>query len=111
MTTIDGTKVTHTHGDTLFLTFPLENEDGTPYVIGEGDTLTFLLRKEPGRSPIIIKNVPTDTCLLCLTAAETEALGSGPINGHYVYDVKLTTAEGHVDTVINLGELFIKDEV
>ena len=111
MTTVEGTKVKHTHGDTLFLTFPLENEDGTPYVVGEGDTVTFLLRKDPGRAPVITKTIPTDTLLLTLTAEETEALGFGPVNGRYVYDVKLETAEGVVDTVINLGELYITDEV
>ena len=112
MTTINGTTVYHTHGDSLFLTFPLVNaEDGTPYVIQQGDTVTFLLRKEPGRAPVITKNIPTDTLLLHVTAAETEALGKGVINGHYVYDVKLTTAEGHVDTVINLADLYITDEV
>lgn len=111
MTSVNGTTVTHTHGDSLFLTFPLVNQDDTPYEIQTGDKLTFLLRKKPGRSPIITKNIPTDTLMLYLTSEETKALGSGPTNGHYVYDVELETAAGYVDTVINLADLFITDEV
>ena len=111
MTTVEGTKITHTHGDTLLLTFPLYNADGTAYVFGENDTLTFLMRKEKGKTPDITKAIPTDTLLLTLTAAETAALESGPLHGHYVYDVELTTAAGVVDTVINFGELYITDEV
>lgn len=111
MTTINGTSVTHTHGDTLYLTFSILNQDGTAYVFDQEDTLTFLLRKESGENPVVTKSIPTDTLMLTLTAQETAQLDSGSINGNYVYDVKLTTASGVVDTVINLGELHINEEV
>lgn len=111
MTTVEGTKITHTHGDTLLLTFPLYNADGTAYTVQDGDVLTFLLRRNRGGAPVITKTIPTDTFLLTLTADETAALGYGTLNGHYVYDVKLETFAGVVDTVINLGEMYITDGV
>lgn len=111
MTKYEGNTIYHTHGDTLLAEVGMDLVGGGEYEIEAGDTVTFSMRKEQDTVPLIVKEVPTDTLVLRLEADETEALDSGEVNGHYVYDIKLRKADGYVCTFINMADLYILEEV
>ena len=112
---ICGTTISLTRGDTLGAVVNILEKlsDGTtqPYVPAEGDTVSFALkdarmkRRADGymefKDPecLITKEIPTDTLILELDPEDTQTLGFGA----YVYDIRLTHADGRVDTFIHDG--------
>lgn len=110
MTYYRGNTIYHTHGDTLFAQVGLRNPDGTSYSPQAGDKVRFILRAQYGTEPVLIREIPTDTLVLSMSAAETKALGQGVVNGHYAYDIELTKADGVVYTVIPAADIYILEE-
>ncbi|MBQ2768103.1 MAG: hypothetical protein IJF49_08530 [Clostridia bacterium] len=105
---LEGNTIRLTRGDTAFLSVPIVRADtGEPYDLAEGDTLEFSLKKYTSdEEPIFQKKIiggntftirPDDT--------------SGLRFGKYKYDVQLTTAQGHVFTVIEASVFEVMEEV
>ena len=114
MINVNGTTITMTRGDTLIVQVGIQN--GTePYVPVEGDAVRFALKsglnskgtefKES--TPLILKDIPTDTLILRLESNDTKALPFGD----YTYDIEITYADGTVDTFITEGKLTLAPEV
>lgn len=99
--------ITLTRGDTLFIEFPLFDEDDQPYTPVEGEVLRFAMKKKhKDEDPLVLVDIPTDTCLLEIRPEHTK-----PLNfGDYVYDVEFTDSYGHVSTIIK-GMFTVDKEV
>lgn len=96
-------------GDTLLLQIKMI-KNGKPYVPQQGDSLRFAMKKkyvDDDEDVILVKTIPTDTCILELQPSDTKNL---PMRSKYVYDIEFTDAQGHVDTFIK-GTLIIAEEV
>ena len=112
MTEVKKNTIIMTRGDTVVLSIEITDIDGSPYVPAEGDTLRFAMKKNyTDVEPVLVKSIPIDTMELVLEPADTKNLGFGQVNGHYKYDVELTTSEGSVNTVIPRGDIIILEEV
>ena len=108
MVNIRNNVVAITRGDTLETTVSIEFGSGKDFIPSDGDKIRFALKKRYNDAkPIIIKNIDGDDLILRLDAEDTKILSPG----RYVYDIELTTAEGHVDTFIDRGELYVTEEV
>lgn len=94
MFTIEGNKITMPRGDTLKAVVSMQS-GSTVYTPQAGDVVKFALKKLSRN--IISKTIPNDTLLLELTPDDTKNL---PI-GEYRYTLKLTYANGDVDTFID----------
>lgn len=99
--------ITLTRGDTLFLEYPLYDEDDNPYTPEEGDSIRFAMKKKyKDEEPLVVVDIPIDTCLLEIKPEHTK-----PLNfGDYVYDVELTDKYGHVST-FSKGKFTVDTEV
>lgn len=108
MTKFDGYQIMHTAGDTLRANIGIRAKVEASYhdyELSEGDSLQFELKDAPSDSvPFLVKSIPIDTLILELSSSETGSLQ--PRKEPYPYKVKLTTAEGIVDTFIK-GALYI----
>lgn len=97
-----------TRGDTLRTKINIFDKDGNAYYPSDGDKIVFAAKKEyTDAEPCILKEVPCDTCILCLEPSDTKSLEQ-PCK--YNYDIEITKADGTVDTFIK-GILNIKEEV
>lgn len=88
-----------TRGDTAKITLSLSTKASTEedYIPEEGDSIRFAMkRKVSDSSPVLTKEIPTDTMLLQIDPDDTKNLEFGS----YVYDIQVTFADGTVDTVI-----------
>lgn len=101
---IKGTDITMTRGDTLKATITL-TLNGEKYTPASGDSIRFAVKHQTktadkseyaDASPLITKDIPTNTMTLTLSPSDTKSLGFGK----YVYDIQVTFADGTVDTVI-----------
>lgn len=99
--------ITLTRGDTMFLEFPLFEDDDTPYTPVEGDQLRFAAKKKyKDELPLILIDIPMNTCILEIKPSHTK-----PLNfGDYVYDVEFTDSLGHVQTIVE-GTFTVDKEV
>lgn len=98
--------ITLTRGDTGIFNISLQNQKGKSYVPQEGDSLRFALSEDYGKEPLIIKNIPINTCTLELEPNDTKNLKFKK----YKYDVQFTSAVGRVSTII-LGDFTVDKEV
>ena len=106
---INGTTIRMTRGDTLKVIVGIKNPDGSDYTPIEGDSIRFAVKEYYLQStPVIVKEIPTDTMLLWLEPSDTKSL---KMPREYVYDIELTHANGDVDTFIANAELNITEEV
>ncbi len=112
---ITDNKITLTRGDTLEAKVDI-TKDGEAYTPKETDTITFRAKHAvmnasrtdyKDAEPVIVKDVPTETCVLKLDPADTKDLGFGK----YVYEVSLTDEDGNVDTFIAAASLVLTPEV
>ena len=106
---IEGTTITLTRGDTLFIELEI-TKDGEAYVPAEGDKIRFAMKmkyKDPDADVLINKQIPTDTLTLELEPEDTKTL---PMGKDYVYDIEFTDADGHVDTFVK-GVFHLDEEV
>lgn len=111
-----GTSITMVRGDTLRTTVEVFQGDA-PYVFQDGDSLRFAVKKKIYKgsqytelvedTPLINKDIPTDTLLLELDPEDTKDLPFGT----YLYDIELTMADGTVDTFIKEAKFKLTTEV
>ena len=109
MHTINGTNITLTRGDTLYITVNIF-KDGEVYTPAEGDVIRFAMKrkyKDSDEDVLIVKTIPNDTLLLKIEPEDTKEL---PMGKTYVYDIQLTDANGNIDTFI-LGNFTVSEEV
>lgn len=96
MIVVSGTDIYLTRGNSLSLSIGLYRSSG-PYTPASGDVITFALKKDYNqKTPLIKKTVNKNQMLLTLEPADTSDLPFG----NYVYDIKITMADGKVDTFI-----------
>lgn len=121
MVVIDGTSITMTRGDTLCVSVEMvkvdpETKEEQEYVPSEGEYIRFALKtpkmvgsrteyKDP--EPLILKEIPIETCQLVLQPSDTKPLGFG----NYVYDIEITMEDGTVDTFISEATFILSPEV
>lgn len=116
MVKIKGNTITMTRGDTLLVGVGMELKNGDIYTPVQGDTLRFALKhpkmnayksEYTDAEPLVLKDIPIDTCQLRLEPEDTKSLGFGD----YVYDIQLTRADGYVDTFIYEAKFTLAPEV
>lgn len=104
MVQIKNNTIRMTRGDTLLLRVNV-TIGGTPYVLLPGDTVRFALKSDSmdyykkqfkETTPLVLKDIPTDTMLLRLDPEDTKGLDFGD----YVYDIQITFADSFVRTFI-----------
>lgn len=113
MTSVSGTTITMTKGDTLRVQIALEL-DGTTYTPVEGDVVMFYVKRAKlsgseyaDETPLISTEVPIGTMVLTLDPEDTSDLTAGK----YAYDLEITFSNGTVDTFINNATLNLVREV
>lgn len=104
MVNITNNTITMTRGDSLSLELSLLNGENV-YTPQEGDVITFEVLGFPydGEDPVLTKTIPNDTLLLELAPEDTASLGLGA----YSYKMKITYADGYVDTFIDNAYLLL----
>lgn len=103
---INGNDISLTRGDTLIINVAI-TKNGAPYIPQEGDSIRFALKRQiTDKTPLIVKEIDTETLQMVLEAEETKL----PV-GQYKYDIELTTAQGYVDTFIPPASFRITEEV
>ena len=90
--------VEFTRGDTVNLTVNMRHNDGYPYRMQLGDTLTLTIRKSLD-SPVALQ-VVSDSETIVLTAEQTKQLEPGVC----CYDIELKTPSGCVYTVVGVTD-------
>ena len=106
MAKTSGSTIYLVQGDTLQALITLKYPDGTIYEPEENDRLRFALKVDiEDESPLIVKEIPTDTMTLELTSEETDLEV-----GQYVYDIELSIGD-YVNTVIPNAKMIICAEV
>lgn len=106
---IEGTNITLTRGDSLFLQLSLK-KNGETYIPAAGSSIRFAMKKsykDPDSEVVLTKSVPIDTLLLEIEPQDTKQL---PMDKSFVYDIQLTDENGYVDTFIE-GTFTIGKEV
>ena len=112
---ISNNEITLTRGDTLEADITLQKGED-PYVIQEGDSIRFALKTKKMKAdksdyeeatPLIVKEIPTDSMKLVLEPGDTKQLPFGD----YEYDIQVTLASGKVDTVIPAQKFKLTKEV
>lgn len=106
---ISGNAITLTRGDTFRTRVEICDCDGRPYIPVEGDYLRFAMKERyEDETPLLVKEIPTDSMELVLLPYDTKALPFGT----YVYDIQLSDVTGlEVDTVIAKARLKLTEEV
>ena len=97
-----------TRGDTLNLKINISDSLGNPYTPTDGDKIRFAVKYNySDDKPLILKEIPVDTCLLHLESSDTKTIKQP---SKLVYDIRITKADGTVDTFLS-GTLQIKEAV
>lgn len=105
---IQKTTISLTRGDTLRVKIDLTNDDGSPYVPQEGDSIRFAMKKKITDPQITLQvDVPIDTMMLVINPSDTKSLDFGS----YIYDMEITKANGDVYTFITKAQFNITEEV
>ena len=91
-----------TQGDSAYLNVEITNDDGTPYNIKEGDTLTMTVKATNG-TLIFSKTVQAYESII-IEPQDTINVGVG----RYKYDIQLNT-ENQVYTIISVSSFFIEE--
>ena len=103
----DGT-VRLTRGDSAILTVDLTYKDtGTPYEIGEHDTVTMTVKKSAKNPDFVMQKKVVGSTSIYIQPSDTKGLAFGK----YKYDVELTTAGGDVYTFIEPTTFEVLEEV
>lgn len=105
---IDGTDITLTRGDSLFLRIDLK-KNGKEYIPAEGSSLRFAMKRKYGDAYDVLleKQIPINSRILHIEPEDTKPF---PMNRTYVYDIQITDQYGNVDTFIK-GNLNLENEV
>lgn len=103
---IENNKMSITRGDDAMFTVTLENHDGTPYSMEQGDILTFTV-KTSTTTPKILLQKTSDDGDFKITHSDTSSMQYGD----YRYDVQFTNSSGDIDTVVVPSAFIILEEV
>lgn len=99
MFNIENNIIKITKGDSASIHVDLINEGGVEYIMEEGDTLTFTVRKMIG-SPVLAKIVSHDNTIdITPTVSKEFEVGS------CVYDIQLRTTADDVFTIVGLENM------
>ena len=106
---VSGTTIMMTRGDTAKFQITIKYlEDGTEYIPLHDDTIRFTMKKYlSDKSPLIVKEVPTTTCVLQIDPEDTSSLKFG----EYHYNIELIHSDGETDTFITDSIMQITPEV
>lgn len=105
---LNNTTITMTRGDTLKIKLDIFDSYGKQYIPVDGDTIRFAVKeKYSDAEPLILKEIPVNTCLLHLEPSDTKNLNQ-PLE--LVYDIQITMTDGTVDTFLK-GILKVLPEV
>ena len=104
MLTIKGNDIHLTKGDSAYLNVEITNDDGTPYAIKEGDSLTMTVKSTNGT--LIFSKTGQAYESIILEPKDTIDVGVG----RYKYDIQLNT-ENQVYTIISVSSFFIEEGV
>ena len=104
MLTIKGNDIHLTKGDSAYLNVEITNDDGTPYAIKEGDSLTITVKATNG-TKIFSKTVQAYESII-IEPQDTADVGVG----RYKYDIQLNT-ENQVYTIISVSSFFIEEGI
>lgn len=101
--------ITLTRGDYAELDVSLYNQDKTPHMLTEGETLTLSVkRKTTDMTPIFQKVLKQgDELLFVFLPEDTKDLAFGT----YRYDIEFNTADEKPDTIITPHDFIIGEEV
>lgn len=109
MLIIQGTDITLTRGNTAELSVLPKNEDSTPYMLVEGDTVLFTVKNHVGKALVqkIVNSTEQDaeTGELPVILSPADTINLAP--QAYTYDVVLVTAVGDAYTFIPLSAFVI----
>lgn len=104
---IKGTSIKLTRGDTFRCLVEPIGDDGTVYVLEDGDSCRFRCVRRKGDSDALIeKAIDPETMILSLAHSDTASLNFGT----YFYDVQLTKADGDIDTFISEASFTVAPE-
>lgn len=98
---ITGNNIEMTRGDTLHAVINMRDPLGVISYPETGDVVTFNAMLTRDGEAVITKTIPHDTMTLTLDPEDTEELAYG----RYIFTVKITRANGDVDTFIDDGAL------
>lgn len=94
----DKNLITATRGDTIIIDVNIFDEQGNLYEPDPSDELRFALKKNYNDDePLLVKDIPVDTCQLRIESNETKHLIQP---GDYVYDIQLTYGNGTIVSTI-----------
>ncbi len=94
-----------TRGDSAIFSLGLVDVDGNPFTLGDGDMLTFTVKKSTSDKDAVISKQVTDAVVLA--PEDTSNLAYG----RYVYDLQLTRKNGYVETIVTPSTFLIGEEV
>lgn len=106
MIEVKGTNIFLTRGDTLRIQLSIRKND-EPYILQDGDKITFSLKKTIGDNECIIQKNIGEDYLLEIEPNETKNLDFG----QYVYDIQMEYVDGTIDTFITPSNFTLTDEV
>lgn len=108
MLKVSGNRIELTRGDTMILEVTLQDETGQPYEPTESDKVYFRLKRNAtAKDMFVVKEIPIDTMILKLDAADTQNLKFGT----YVYEIELVTSNDYHFTAIANEEFVISEEL
>ena len=104
---IQGTTITLTRGDSLYVQLALKKA-GQTYTPEQGDVIRFGIKQNVFDTEYQIeKVVPNDTLILHLAPEDTNTMQFGT----FVYDLEMDYADGDIDTFVNDASFVLVPEV
>lgn len=111
MLKLSGTKISLTKGDSAYITINICKEDGSPYILQEGDEVSIQVRHEPNGGELLFNGIITDVYEdKFVWYIRPEDTKDAKIKVYY-WDAQIKTIEGDVYTFIPMTTLRLTDEV
>ena len=111
MLKLSGTKISLTKGDSAYITINICKEDGSPYILQEGDEVSIQVRHEPNGGELLFNGIITDVSEdKFVWHIRPEDTKDAEIKVYY-WDAQIKTIEGDVYTFIPMTTLRLTDEV
>ena len=101
---IEGTTIKLTRGDSAEFDITVEDANGSPYELQDGDEVEFTVKQSVYDKTALIQKTGTR---IQIKPEDTAALSYKK----YVYDVQVTLADGTVDTIIPPSTFEVLSEV
>ena len=100
MLKISGTKISLTRGDSAYITLTINDQNGDPYTLEDGDVVKCQVRTEPNDGDLIIDGEIVQDAdgqiIWHISPRETKDINVGK----YYWDAQLRTSNGDVFTFI-----------